>query len=326
MPARAAGITPPQIEAWLAAALGAGGCRVAGPVAARDNSRLFYAECSGSASPMAVKLCLKPRSDELDPDTALHQHDTLLRVHRAMGERSDLSVPKPLLVIPEYGLVATEWIAGKNLAMLLFSWGCGFARARDLVSGAGRWLRRFHACRVLAPGRLDAHEKLAFVSKLAAAHPVDDPIFQQALTTLRASADAAARPTLERSWVHGDFTADNVMVSGARTLGIDVDVRHENTVIHDLAPFLNHLELRALHPGGWLRAFSLPSLRGLFLHSYFDKKTEEVAVPLAWLRLCMLLQTWISARRKAGSPLRARFADLSHRAVVSRVAGGLGAR
>jgi hypothetical protein len=141
---------------------------------------------------------------------------------------------------------------------------------------------------------------------------------------LRDSAHGAGAVLLKRSWIHGDFTADNLMVAGPRTIGIDVDVRFENTVIHDLAPFLNHLELRAFHPGGWPRTLSLETLKRTFLESY--GAGTGIAVPLAWLRLCMLLQGWITARHNAASTLRARFADLSYRTVAARLVRSLSPR
>jgi aminoglycoside phosphotransferase (APT) family kinase protein len=316
---RAAGITPQQVRRWLAESGQIADCLVTGPLAAGENSRLFYAERRDGAPPIAVKVCVRPHSDELDPESARRQYETLLRVHRAMGEQSELSVPRPYLVLPEVALLVTQWIAGKSITRLVFSWRCNPTRARDLVARGARWLKRFHACHALTAGPLDVEAKVAFIAKMEAAQPLHDPLFLDAVSRLRTSAGAAAGVTLERSWVHGDFTADNVMVSGTRTLGLDMDIRHENTVLHDLAPFLNHLELRAFHPSGWPRSLSSVALREAFLENYVGRGSAAIAVPLAWLRLYMILQGWMTARRKARSALRTRFVDLTYRTVASRL-------
>jgi len=97
-------------------------------------------------------------------------------------------------------------------------------------------------------------------------------------------------------------------------------VRFENSVLHDIAPFLNHLELRTFHPDGWPRAFSIEVLHRTFLENYEGgPNAGAIAVPLAWLRLYMVLQGWITIRGKAASPLRRRLADLSYRTVIGRL-------
>src|SRR4051812_13567118 len=108
-------ITPQQVSGWLATAGGLAGCRVTGPVSSRQNSRLFYAQCEGER-PMAVKVCVSPDSDDIDTDSARQQHETLIRVHRAMGIGAALSVPRPCLLVAERGLLATEWIPGRTIA------------------------------------------------------------------------------------------------------------------------------------------------------------------------------------------------------------------
>jgi tRNA A-37 threonylcarbamoyl transferase component Bud32 len=311
------------VNRWLAGRSDLGECHVTGPLAVRQNSRLFQARCPQVDGALAVKICLRPHTDAVDSRAAQGQYETLGRVHRAMGGRAELSVPAPCLVIPEAGLVASEWVQGQTIAALLFSWRCSGTRARELVARAARWLRRFHACHTAVPGCLEVEEKLQFITGLQAGSGVRHPLFNEAVACLQDSAGAAAAVLLERSWVHGDFTADNLMIAGPRTLGIDVDVRFENSVIHDLAPFLNHLELRAFHPGGWPRALSLEDLGRTFVESYGSATGGAIALPLAWLRLCMLLQGWITARRNAASPLRARFTDLSFRTVAARLVRSL---
>lgn len=310
-------MTREEIESRLRASGDFEPCRVTGPLAARQNSRLFLAQCGARA--LAVKICLKAHTEEVDSQAAQLQFETLQRVHRLMGAEAEFSVPTPYLVIPQAGLVAAEWIPGTNLAALVFSWRCSGARARELVARGAQWLRRFHACHAAPPGHLEIEDKLAFMARMESSARIDDALFVNARTCLEASAAAACAGQVARSWVHGDFTADNLMIAGSRVVGIDVDVRFENTVLHDIAPFLNHLELRTFHPDGWPRAVSIEALQRTFVESYQGPDTSPIAVPLAWMRLYMVLQGWISARGKPASPLRRKWVDFSYRTVIGRL-------
>jgi len=313
-------VTSEQVRQWLLGAnsdQGIAACSVKGPFTVRDNSRLFYAECTAFPSPAAVKLCLSPHTGQADPDSAHQQYDALLRVSRALGDGCEFSVPRPYLVRADIGLVATEWIAGPGMTDLLLSWRCGTTQAQDLMARAGRWLRVFHQAHALAPGRLDVEHKLPFVAEMESTAAASEPLFRRALSSLRQSAEPAAMVTLNRSWIHGDFKSDNLIVAGPRTVGIDIQLRRENAVVYDLAPFLNHLELSLCHPAGWRLARSQALLRKTFLSAYHPVPEDAVGLPLAWVQLYLLLQGWQAAL--AGSWLRSTFANLCYRRVARRL-------
>lgn len=310
-------MTPGRVSEWLTAQGCLTTCEVSGPLQSRENSRIFYAECAGVPGPMAVKLCLTPRTAQVDSAAARRQFDTLQRVHDAMGAQADLSVPRPYVLVAEAGLLGTEWVAGQSMTSALFSLRCSSMTARELVARAARWLRRFHDCHALAPGMLDAQEKLAYLATL------DNLPGERFRSILERSAAKAQAIVLARSWVHGDYTADNLLVAAGRTLAVDIEARHENTVVHDLAPFLNYLELRAFHPGGWRRLASPEALGRTFLETYLGGAVGGIAVPILWLRLYLLLQAWISARGKGASRLRSSLVDLCYGTVASRLARGL---
>ena len=294
-------------------------CFMKGPLAVRDNSNLFYAECSAFPSPLAVKLCLKPHTSEPDSTSAQSQYDALHRVSQAMGEGTEYSVPQPHLVQADIGLLAMEWITGKSMTDLVFSRHCKPAQAQQLIARAGRWLRHFHACHPLTPARLDIEEKLAFVAEMASAGAVSDRVFIHGLVQLRESAKHAAAVTLNRSWIHGDFKTDNLIISGARTIGIDIHLRQEALVIYDLAPFLNHLELHRYHPNGWRLSRSQALLQETFLVSYLEGGGDAIATPLAWVRLYMILASWYSAHTHSVSWGHLRFLHFCYRGVASRL-------
>jgi tRNA A-37 threonylcarbamoyl transferase component Bud32 len=301
-------------------------CVIKGPLSVRHNSHLFHAQCSHFPTPLAVKLCLRPHTLQPDADSAHQQYDALRRASSAMGMDAEMSVPRPYAVRADSGLLAVEWVAGETMTELLFSWRCNTTRAQQLVMRAGRWLQRFHACGALAPGRLDVDDKLDFVTEMECARAVPDPVYARSLLELRRSASAARAVTLERSWLHGDFKSDNLIVSNGRTIGIDVQLRHENPVIYDLALFMNYLELRLCHPSGWRHLAARDLLGAAFLEAYCGDRADAIALPLGWVRLYMLLGEWYTARTHAASRLQAYALDLCYRVVAARLCEHMGRR
>ncbi len=274
-------------------------CIVRGPLVSQEKSRIFYAECLRYATPVAVKRCLKAGTLTADRVDADRQYHGLQRVFEKMGGDGDFSVPIPYELFEREGIYVTEWISGKNVTNELFSPGCTREHALELMAKAAHWLRRFHASHRLSSGCLDVEEKLEGVAELEKNNAPKARAFHRGIDALRSAASAAGKSELERSWVHGDFKADNLIVSGARVVGIDVYVRHENTVIHDLAPFMNHIDLSYFGPRSWRRPVGRDQLRDTFLRSYLGAASGVIALPLVWLRLYMMLCRWSYLHEKA---------------------------
>jgi tRNA A-37 threonylcarbamoyl transferase component Bud32 len=289
---------------------------VRGPIAVRDYSVLFYAECKLFPGPALAKICLEPQTHEPDSGAAQRQYDALGRVHRAMKGVPEFSVPQPYLILPELALLAMEWIPGVNLGKALFSWRSSAEEAKAYMARSAGWLRAFHACGRLSAGRLDVETRMPILEDIAG-RAVPDDAFHTGVEQLRRTASAAGIVELPRAWIHADFTPDNVILSGTRTIGIDVHIQHQNTVVYDLAPFLNHLALGLYEPAGWLLARSHDELRKTFLAAYFEGEQDSVDAPLAWVQLYMALQQWRSARQHAGHALRRRFLDFEYRQLTS---------
>lgn len=306
---------------WLAQACGAepGNCSVRGPIAVRDNSVLFYAECDRLPSAALVKICLAPDTRQPDADAARSEYAGLLAVHRAMRSSQHLSVPRPYILQPDVGLLAIEWVPGKNIAKRLSSWICGRGSAESYVAQSAKWLKAFHACHRLPAAALDVDSKLSFIATIESSFPSSDEVFYAGVAQLRRSAGAAAAAKLPRSWIHGDFTPDNLIVSGERVLGIDTQLRHENAVVYDLAPFLNHLALALLEPSGWPLLRSHQALRRTFVATYLDGSAINLEIPLAWTQLYLALQHWHSARQRNFGALRRCFVDVSHRSLTRQL-------
>lgn len=307
-----------RVAEWLEGAAFAGhtlsNCQTPRPLAVRENSLLFYTECTGLPSPAVLKVCLNASTREFDGAAALEQYDAARRVHTAMRNAFAVSVPEPYLVRPDVGLMVMEWIPGVSMGRVLSSWRCSPATASDCIVRCAKWLRAFHDAGACSPGHLDIQQRLARVDEMESRRAVPDPVFRKGVNELRAAASAAAETVLARAWIHGDFKADNLILSGERTIGVDVHLRDENAVVYDLASFLNNLALTLCEPSGWLLARSHARLRSMFVSTYFGASREDVLLPLKWVQLFMLLYRWHAARRRG---FRAPYVDYCHRKIAS---------
>ena len=291
-----------------AAASGRAGAavEVIGPVAERANSRIFYARGGALPHPLAVKLCLRPHILDPDPDAARQQYAALARVAEGMpGER--FRAVRPYHLWEDLGVYAAEWVPGRSMTERLFRPLCPPARALELVRRAAGWLWCFHAAGLEAPGTLEVADKVAELPTLARAGSGLPAAFPEALGLLGATAARAARPRLPRSWIHGDFKTDNLLVCGEAVVGLDIQLSHVNVALHDVASFLNHLDLSLRQPQAWRPASFRGTLEATFLREYFGAPLDPgVRVALAWVRLYALLDVWLMVEQSPAPGLRKR--------------------
>ena len=195
--------------------------------------------------------------------------------------------------------LVTEWVDGDSMTGAIARHPLSFENAEHLCMLAGKWLAAFHGAHVLASGPLDIHGKLGQVDEMLRDTPVRSVNFDQAVEFLTMSAIDAARASLPRSWIHGDFKLDNMLVATDRVVGIDVQAAFENVVVHDLASFLNHLSLLLLGPRFLRLRLAQAHLLDTFCRSYGLDRGYDVAFALRWSMLFQLLQVWTEVEIKA---------------------------
>lgn len=282
---------PPS--ATCLAALGAQEVRL---VATRDNSRVFHAR--GPSGEWAVKRCVRGDDGEPDPAAARLEHDSLERVARASAASGTPRLaPIPAGLFEEEATLAMSWEPGLPMTRCLLQ--SGPMTARGLGEAAGRWLRRFHGLRALPAGRSDFETKLTDLHQdfALARGSAGDPLLGRALRALEHGRGEAEAVELATSWIHGDFKSDNLMVGNSgEIMALDIQLRHENTVTHDLVSFLVHLDLLGWSPAGLMRRRRLAEAGLGLLQAYFDGNGNGWQRPLAWQRTENLLQrcltTW----------------------------------
>lgn len=269
----------------------AGAIAVEGPTRTGRYSRIFRAAVPGLATALAVKCVLDPETGEPDRVSARTQFDALDRVHRAMAS-SSFRVPKPYLLAEPQGVIVIEWIHAKSMTDLLLSWRLSREEARRLMRQAGLWLRSFIEAHRLPPGKLNVEDKLRGIASVEHSVVFRHSSARDAVDALRAYAGPAGSYELERSWVHGDFKTDNLLADGESVVGVDVHVRHENPVVHDVAAFLNHWELTLCHPRAWRWRPWRAELSREFLQSFDASYMQEKRLPYLWTALYVMLGNW----------------------------------
>jgi len=290
-----------------------------GPIYSGHNSKIYYVGSSRLPYPCALKFCVHSRTTLPDLDAAKQQYSTLEKVIRALPSNSRYRVPRPYLLMESEGALLTEWINGKNLSNMLFIFVRGTHRAEDLMRQSAAWLRNFHESRRLQPGSLDTNAKLAVIENLSKQYMVKDELLSAGHSCLTALADSASDVELPRSWLHGDFKSDNIIVSNDHVYGIDVQARYENVVVYDHASFLNHIELSLNCLRYPLLSLYQQRLYRAFLDQYIGSTRTDIELPLLWVRLYLLLSGRATVHKTMHHSIRGRYLESLYRRATVKV-------
>ena len=193
-------------------------------------------------------------------------------------------IPRPLDYLAQDSALVMEEAQGvpliKKMPRLLW-----FGRQLQVVVAdcqrAGAWLRFYHDIGLAdSPAPLNAEGRWPGLD--GTLQDLDQAGFQATLSPLLKT---ELLPRVERvvteprpiSHVHGDFSADNVMIDNDRVIVIDIAAELRNVIDLDVAAFLNSLAmLRLTRP---VPAAALERMREAFLHGYFgaDKRSPVVS-------------------------------------------------
>lgn len=291
---------------------------VRGPIYTLEYSDIYRAECGRFEFPLAVKVCKDPATGQTDRATAKSQFLALNRVGSKMTS-ADYGVPRTVSLIEDQAIIITEWVCGDSLTRVLYRQRSSGATVLDLLRRAGIWLRLFHSSNPLRPGRLDVSEKIASIREAHKRGDVRCRMLSEAIAVLEASAERAGAGELRRSWIHGDYKTDNLLVAGRRLVGLDVHIIHESAVHYDVAAFLNRLQLTLLHARAWRLLPHYPSFERAFVQESLQEEGLRTALPLAWIRLYMILCSWIGQRTRRTGWAQRRYLELCFRRLTQRL-------
>lgn len=321
--------TPAELEALLTrlpcdTEYGDGGSRwrVEGLQHSLENSWLYRGTSTSRGERVAIKLCRDTGSEMPAGGWASQEYEVLSLLYPYFARLPGLAVPRPLPTLPQHGMLLTEWIDGPTLTALLLDWRITRARTLREIHRAGRWLSALHRYESHGSAPLDAGQMFreleadADTQRLVAAERVAG----QALRLLRETVGLVSRESQPVARLHGDFKADNLIVSNGALVGLDIALQWRGPVVRDIAPFLNHLYLLALHPRGLRLLPMREEITAAFLEGYAEGGQRMPRKLVEWVRLGSALTVWSSRHRLRRRGARAWYASQSFRWLVEAVA------
>ena len=234
-------------------------------------------------------------------------YQVMERVRQAgFGPEAEFSIPQPIAYLPSLCLLLQERIEGVKARKIFLT---GDERQRTLAAErCARWLARFHA---LAPpsGRLfEAEEILARRAREWRLISEDGgPLAaksKELLERLRAAAPSLS--PIPMCAGHGDFTSNQVIFAGGRTVVFDWDLYNIADPASDVARFMVGLERMASHHFSSLR--TLDGYAKVFLKTYLSSGGHpQVAAHLPFYRaVCYLRGALWDVKRAEPSEWRER--------------------
>jgi len=234
-------------------------------------------------------------------------------------------IPKPLDYLADFNAFVMEAVDGVSVQARMpwiFYREQSLRMAEDDCYRAGRWLRFYHDL-----GRANDFAPLDIINKPDLEQTFDElsverfdrNLSRQLASFLRTLAVRIADKPRPLSHVHGDFTADNVLVNQEHVTALDLWAQTRNTIDHDIASFLNSLLLLRL-----TRSVSQSAerrLRQAFLGGYFGQGHHDES-PILFLQVMGLANVALEILKRR----RSRLARVWVKHVVARSIGALAER
>jgi len=282
------------------------GCRVIGPVRVGAASQLFRCTAPEIAGALALKFCLTA-DGRRDFDTARRQFAALERIAGlAARSAAPVRVVRALGLIDAYACLVMEWIDGRSVASVLAGPLTAETEVRAWASAAGRWLHGFHAMHRLADRPMSCAVMLANLELRA---PSADALrsnrsFADGHAALARTAAQVASIAVPIAHHHGDFKAENLMMTDDGLVGLDIAAHWDDAVTLDLAKFIRDLTFRSWRPTGWMLGRRHGIIVDAFLDGYGAAGRPWSRGPLLWAQLHGLLRFWIELVSAPADPIR----------------------
>lgn len=289
------------------------GLHVVDHVHAGVNSLVLRARTRATPLPLAIKRLRGGRARE--EASCLEQAR-----RRLAGGR--FSVPELLHVDEAQHLLVMEWIPAPCLRAQMFD--LEVETLLDRIADAAAWLAHFHSAGV-ATRPLDTARWLPLLDdafKRPASFPHDS--IPAAWRLLRRTAALLEGRPIALGFVHGDFKPENIIVTEARVIGLDISSQRIGPVLVDIVQFINHLLLLTYLPRGAKLLRHRHAMAERFLAAYTAAAGQELdPAALAWFRLHHLLRTWGREYADAGSRAKQIYLSLATTREIARAADEL---
>ena len=300
-------------------------CRVIGPLGESRVSRLFRCVASGYATPLALKFCLT-RDGRPDVKLARMQYDVLTWLHaHAQSGPEPIKLVRALHLIEEHACLVMEWVEGRSVAAVLASPMTSTAEIAFWSEMAGAWLKRFHDLRRDEPRPTDTQALIASIDEdLPQAKRISaNQSFVHGNGVLRQAAGLVGSIPVPCAIHHGDFKAENLMITDGALVGLDISNDWNDVVTLDLVKFIRDIDFRSWRPSGWMLGWRHDDIVRHFFAGYAPGAAHDLRLPLLWVRLHGLLRFWIEMEVTPPDPVRESYGRYRFEQIVTQVADEL---
>jgi len=273
--------------------------------AAYSTVYFFRAKCSNTTG-IPVGIAVKVYSNHQDwKELSKTQYAALRTAWPLFKDSQEFGLPRPLDLFSHMPALVMEEVLGNSLQKMFHSvYWISPKHFRAMVNaswGCGKWLQYFHQSTALSSLTLDLEQKQRGAqANLARLESLGIPrnLLRKMECFLEQKAHALGSVDLPAALVHGDFTADNVLIHGDRVSAVDLWAKDQNAVYHDLATFLNSLTIIRLTVP--VPAWLIRSCSQAFLSGYFGNKNHN-RIALDFLRLAGLVSVALEILDRRGA-------------------------
>ncbi len=140
---------------------------------------------------------------------------------------------------------------------------------------------------------------------------------------LRRAAGAVGAIPVPCAIHHGDFKAENLMITGGALAGLDISNDWNDVVTLDLVKFIRDIDFSSWRPSGWMLGWRHDDIVRHFFAGYAPGAALDLRLPLLWVRLHGLLRFWIELEVTPPDPLRESYGRYRFEQIVTQVADEL---
>ena len=300
-------------------------CRVTGPLGISRVSRLFRCTASGYAGPLAVKFCLA-RDGRPDVKLARMQYAALKWLDaQAQSGPAPVKMVRALHLIEEHACLVMEWVEGRSVAAVLASPMTSAAEIAFWSEKAGAWLKSFHDMRRISARPTDTKALIYSIDEDLPQAPDlrANRSFAHGDSVLRETAALVGSIAVPYAIHHGDFKAENLMISSGDLVGLDISNDCNEAVTIDLAKFIRDIGFRSWRPSGWMLGWRYDDIVWHFLAGYAQGRALDLELPLLWARLQGLLRFWAELEIAPSDPIRESYGRYRFEQIITQVADEL---
>ncbi|MBI4312078.1 MAG: aminoglycoside phosphotransferase family protein [Chloroflexi bacterium] len=204
-----------------------------------------------------------------------------------LGPGTAVAIPAPLLLVPDIGLIISEYVRAPDLGQPLLS--SDYEAPMRLAAG---WLARLHSIPPL-PG-LNVKPPHHEVDKVEGWRQVVAPAVSSDAADKAGRVHESMRRMAERfagerrTVIHRDFYHQNLLWDGRRLWVLDFDQLSIGDPAMDAGHFLAHVQYLAYRTTG--RPDSLGKMEACFLSHYEQQSREDVRERLPWYKAYTFLK------------------------------------